>query len=79
MAFLSMINMSLHANDLDFGDRQDCGLIEYDPIDEASGIAASRKNPNVLWTHNDSGDGPLLYALNIEKRDNCGEPGRASL
>ena len=47
-----------------FGDRIDLGLIEYDPINEASGIAASRKNPKVLWTHNDSGDLNRVFAFN---------------
>lgn len=32
-------------------------------IDESSGLAASRLNPNIYWTHNDSGDGPLVYAF----------------
>lgn len=32
-------------------------------IDESSGLAASRSNPGVYWTHNDSGDGPLVYAF----------------
>jgi hypothetical protein len=31
-------------------------------VDESSGVAASRRSPGVLWTHNDSGDGPYLYA-----------------
>jgi hypothetical protein len=30
---------------------------------EASGIAVSRTTPNVLWSHNDSRDGPRLYAF----------------
>jgi hypothetical protein len=47
-----------------FGDRIDLGLIVYGPIDEASGIAASRKNPGVLWTHNDSGDPSRVFAFN---------------
>ena len=29
---------------------------------EASGLAVSRRNPGILWVHNDSGD-PILYAL----------------
>jgi hypothetical protein len=33
-------------------------------IKEASGMAASRKNPGVLWVHNDSGDSARIYALN---------------
>lgn len=32
-------------------------------ITESSGIAASRTTPGVYWTHNDSGDGPYLFAI----------------
>jgi hypothetical protein len=32
-------------------------------VDESSGLAASRSNPGIYWTHNDSGDGPLVYAF----------------
>jgi hypothetical protein len=32
-------------------------------IQESSGLAGSRRHPEVLWTHNDSGDGPRLYAV----------------
>lgn len=28
-------------------------------------MAASRSQPGILWTHNDSGDGPRLYATNL--------------
>ena len=34
-------------------------------IKESSGIVASRSNPGVYWTHNDSGDGPFLYAFDV--------------
>ena len=37
--------------------------LEYQPIRESSGIAASRRNPNLFWTHNDSGDEPFIYAF----------------
>jgi hypothetical protein len=30
---------------------------------EASGLAVSRSQPGVLWAHNDSGDAPMLYAV----------------
>jgi hypothetical protein len=30
---------------------------------ESSGLAVSRAQPGVYWTHNDSGDGPHLYAI----------------
>lgn len=32
-------------------------------VTESSGLAASRLNQNIYWTHNDSGDGPLVYAF----------------
>ena len=39
------------------------GKIESSEIKESSGLAASRCNQNVFWTHNDSGDEALIYAL----------------
>jgi hypothetical protein len=35
---------------------------------ETSGLAVSRAQPGVYWTHNDSGDGPNLYAIDISGR-----------
>lgn len=32
-------------------------------ITESSGLVASRRNPGLFWTHNDSGGGPFIYAL----------------
>jgi hypothetical protein len=32
-------------------------------VKESSGLVASRRNPGLFWTHNDSGDGPYLYAF----------------
>jgi hypothetical protein len=32
-------------------------------ITESSGLATSRRHPDVYWTHNDSGDGPYVYAI----------------
>ncbi|MBT4282236.1 MAG: T9SS type A sorting domain-containing protein [Candidatus Marinimicrobia bacterium] len=54
----------IHTQVEGFGDRQDWGELEYNPIDEASGIVASRKNENVFWVHNDSGDQNRIYAFN---------------
>ncbi|MDT3725052.1 WD40 repeat domain-containing protein [Streptomyces sp. DSM 41972] len=40
------------------------GFTINDPrITESSGLAASRQHPGVHWTHNDSDDGPYLYAV----------------
>jgi hypothetical protein len=32
-------------------------------VPEASGLAVSRRNPGLLWTHNDSGHDEVLYAI----------------
>src|ERR1041384_8744014 len=32
-------------------------------VSESSGLAASRLAPGAYWTHNDSGDGPFVYAF----------------
>src|SRR6476646_1827310 len=32
-------------------------------ITESSGLAASHLHPGIYWTHNDSDDGPYLYAV----------------
>jgi hypothetical protein len=39
------------------------GHIESKDIKEASGLAASKCQPNVLWTHNDSGDDAFIFAI----------------
>ncbi len=57
--------------EISFGDRELAGLLAEDAIDEASGLAVSRLNPGVLWTHNDSGGKPRLFALN-EKGEHLG-------
>ncbi|MDG9719260.1 WD40 repeat domain-containing protein [Streptomyces sp. DH24] len=45
----------------------DDGFTIRDPrITESSGLAASRQHPGVFWTHNDSDDGPYLYAVSGE-------------
>ncbi len=54
--------------------RRSSGTSHYDPpkkvgnladpeIDEASGLIASRCNPGVFWTHNDSGDDAFIFAV----------------
>jgi len=40
--------------------------IDHPAIRESSGIVASRKHPGVFWTHNDSGNGPSIYAITRE-------------
>ena len=46
-----------------YGPPSSVGVLEDRMIDESSGIVASRTTPGTYWTHNDSGDGPFIYAL----------------
>ncbi|MBK6750092.1 MAG: hypothetical protein KA956_03120 [Pyrinomonadaceae bacterium] len=39
------------------------GKIENAEITESSGVTASRCQPNVYWTHNDSGDDAYIFAM----------------
>ena len=36
-----------------------------DELRESSGLAISRTQPGILWSHNDSGDAPNLYAVDM--------------
>ena len=45
------------------------GTLACREITESSGIACSRVNKNILWTHNDSDNAPTLYAFNLKGED----------
>jgi len=45
------------------------GTLRLGDINEASGLAASKCQKDVLWTHNDSGDGPFVYAIRPNGED----------
>ncbi|MFF5028089.1 WD40 repeat domain-containing protein [Streptomyces collinus] len=46
------------------GGTGDEGFTIKDPrITESSGLAASHLHPGIYWTHNDSDDGPYIYAI----------------
>ena len=45
------------------------GSVENSELVEASGLAVSRTTEGVLWSHNDSRDGPRLYALGTDGSD----------
>jgi hypothetical protein len=47
------------------------GRIQDPSINESSGLVASRRNPGLYWTHNDSGDGPFLYCVRGQG-ESCG-------
>lgn len=45
------------------------GTPPKDITPEISGLAISRVHPDVAWVHNDSGDGPRVYALSLTTGD----------
>jgi hypothetical protein len=45
-------------------------------VTEASGLATSEANPGIVWTHNDSGGGPEVFAVGV---DDGGDRGRFTL
>lgn len=54
----------------DFTDYQESRYtIENSKIKESSGLACSKNNNTVLWTHNDSGHMPIIYAMSDKGED----------
>ena len=47
----------------------DTAVLRAPRLIESSGVAPSGRFPGVLWTHNDSGDEPRLYATDSAGRD----------
>lgn len=45
------------------------GTMEPPPRHETSGIAFSRRSPDILWVHDDSGGQPILYAMTPDGKD----------
>ena len=63
---IGFANPSIFGQDSpDFANGVELGQLEYEWLSEASGLAASQKNKNVIWSHNDSGDDNVIYALNL--------------
>ena len=46
-----------------YGPPTTIATIKEKSITESSGLVASRSTPGAYWTHNDSGDGPFIYAF----------------
>lgn len=60
MLTVALIVLSLLVS---FGTPTKIANLKNPDINESSGLAASRIAPGVYWTHNDSGDGPFVYAF----------------
>jgi hypothetical protein len=53
----------------DFESAEVIGKIRSNRISESSGLAVSKCNQDVFWTHNDSGDNNFIFALNGKGED----------
>ena len=42
------------------------GFLEGDLLAEISGLVHSRRNPGILWAHNDSGDSARIYGIDLQ-------------
>src|SRR6267378_129416 len=61
---LGIISIDLQGNAAPtFGPALKNGEVNIAGLTEISGLATSRNNANVLWTHNDSGHPAVVYAI----------------
>jgi hypothetical protein len=65
-ALFAAIAAASHAAEPAFSGPVVAGTLAAPPLNEASGLAASRRNPGVLWTHDDSGGQPMLHAVGVD-------------
>ncbi|MBL6446200.1 hypothetical protein JMN32_07765 [Fulvivirga sp. 29W222] len=56
-------------NDIYFNSAESRGEVENPLINEASGLAESLNNPDMLWTHNDSGNDPFIFLIDEYGKD----------
>ncbi len=52
------------SNPPEFNGPKELGTVDISVVSEASGLAASEKNANILWTHNDNNAN--LFAINLD-------------
>jgi len=52
-----------------YGNPRELCKLENKQINESSGLACSWRRKDVLWTNNDSGDRPRLFAFDMKGRD----------
>lgn len=63
----SFVNANISSS-AQYGTARKIASLKDTAIKESSGIVASRRTPGMYWTHNDSGDGPYLYAFDERGR-----------
>src|ERR1700742_2093879 len=62
MYFLSVLFFALILFQT-YGSPAKLATVKNPAVTESSGLVASRTTPGAYWTHNDSGDGPFIYAF----------------
>ncbi|XP_064596817.1 uncharacterized protein LOC135463489 [Liolophura sinensis] len=61
--FGSLLYIVLAASEPSFTNAINRGLVDHGSIPEGSGLAASRRHPGILYTHNDHGGKNKIFAL----------------
>jgi hypothetical protein len=56
--------------DEEFSAPKELGIVASKELAESSGLAVSKCDGKLLWTHNDSGAGPYVYAIGIDGKLN---------
>lgn len=69
LAVLMCLTLAAAAGQTNYGKARLLATLANTDIDESSGIACGRANKGVFWTHNDSGDGPRVYAFGLHGED----------
>ena len=57
----------------DYSDPLFLGGVDHENLSEISGLAVSRKNPGVVWLHNDSKNAAVIYAVNFKSQKILGK------
>ena len=60
---LAQESSPLNSHESGFGSARFMGYLSDTSISESSGMAASRRTKGLFWTHNDSGNPAIIYAL----------------
>jgi hypothetical protein len=63
---LSLAALTTRADDGIQSQPERVAVLEDKRLHESSGLALSQKEPDIFWTHNDSGSDPCIYAIDTK-------------
>jgi len=66
---IALVASGLSAQTVQPESYEETGFFTGQRLQESSGIAVSRSQWGILWTHNDSGDREFIYAIDIQGRN----------